>query len=162
MHNVGGCGSPDSTIWIAGAKSQASITSVKSDGTFGLTNSISSEQLAAQCSSHQFTSYMYVSTNFPDNVFVLNASNVQQTFHRIAMQNTSSTSSGGCGHSVPQLSSGNLYVSNSDSDLVNTQHIQVYNPISTTYLFGFGGNGCGDSGSNYLCQTFNGIGFVPR
>jgi len=53
--------------------------------------------------------------------------------------------------------SGNIYVENSDSEGRVTERIQVYSPDGK-YLDGFGGTGCGD----YLCQTFNGLEFVPQ
>jgi len=57
-------------------------------------------------------------------------------------------------------STGNLFVENSDSYDRKTERVQVYRKDGT-YLNGFGGNDCGASGVNYLCQTFDGVEFIP-
>ena len=64
--------------------------------------------------------------------------------------------------SVAELSTGRLFVINADSSKLNTQQVQVYNPLDGTYLFGFGGASCGDEGDKFLCQPFNGLTFIPR
>ncbi|KAH3765609.1 hypothetical protein Pelo_2525 [Pelomyxa schiedti] len=65
---------------------------------------------------------------------------------------------GGCPAGMAlEPETGLLYVENSDSEIIGTQHIQVYNYTSGTFVRDFGGAGCGVP----LCQTFNGIAFVP-
>jgi len=50
---------------------------------------------------------------------------------------------------------GLLYVLNSDSEFISTDHVQVYDIISGTLVNSFGGKQCNDIPPNYLCQPFS-------
>eukprot|EP01009_Symbiontida_sp_KSa7_P008971 NODE_6970_length_271_cov_334.243243_g6358_i0.p2 GENE.NODE_6970_length_271_cov_334.243243_g6358_i0~~NODE_6970_length_271_cov_334.243243_g6358_i0.p2 ORF type:complete len:79 (-),score=29.14 NODE_6970_length_271_cov_334.243243_g6358_i0:33-242(-) len=51
---------------------------------------------------------------------------------------------------------GMVYVDDTDASSVGVEHIQVYHP-GGKFLRQFGGKKCGP----ILCQTFNGLEFVP-
>jgi len=55
-----------------------------------------------------------------------------------------------------------IYSLNPNSFELGTEHIQVYSLETGAYERGIGGSACGASGVDFLCQSFNGILFVPK
>jgi hypothetical protein len=63
--------------------------------------------------------------------------------------------------SPPAAGSRSIYSLQANSFELGTQHVQVYDLGTGAYLRGFGGSACGTVAPDFLCQTFNGLTFVP-
>jgi len=103
---------------------------------------------------------IWVTSISPDTIFLLDSDG--NMVSRISMQGDASAPSGTPSGLAIDSSTGNVFVENSDSYMAGllTQRVQVYKKDGT-YLYGFGGTGCGASDDNYLCQTFDGVEFIP-
>ena len=65
--------------------------------------------------------------------------------------------------SPPAAGSKSIYSLQANSFELGTQHVQVYDLGTGAYMYlrGFGGSACGTVAPDFLCQTFNGLTFVP-
>lgn len=102
-----------------------------------------------------YQGYLYLSILLPDYIAKIDIK-TGALVQKYPMQHSSPENSGGVNNFL--FLENLMYVTNSDSDSIGTQSIQVYDLNTGKYMTGFGGNVCGD----YLCQVFNGFVQIPK